>query len=79
MVEHPLIVLWDVGSISYGGHIELLLNDWYNKGHGMCCPVCRILDIKNLLLPNKTISPYTGGSMFLLKSLIFYDYSSLKY
>ena len=68
MVEHPHIVLWDIGSISYGGHITLLLNDWYNKGHDMCYPFLLI----------KTISFYAGDTRFLLKSLIFYDISNYK-
>ena len=52
MVEHPLDVRWVVGSIPYGGLIELFFlfqsvpHDWCNKGHGMCYPVCGMVHIK---------------------------------
>ena len=42
MVERPLMVLWVVGSILYGGPTELYL-EWCNNGRGMCYPVCGIV------------------------------------
>ena len=40
-----------VGSIFYGGPIELfLIPAWCNKGHGMCYPVSGMVHIKKTLL-----------------------------
>ena len=48
---------------SWGGPIELFLHDWYNKGRGMCYPVCGMVHIKEpLLLIDK--SSLCGGSGF---------------
>ena len=49
------MVRWVVGSILHGGPIELfsfqpVLHDWYNKGHGMCYPVCGMVHIAEPLL-----------------------------
>ena len=42
-----------------------VLHDWYNKGHGMCYPVCGMVQIKEpLLLIGK--SSQCGGSGFPL-------------
>ena len=43
-----------------------VLHDWYNKGHGMCYPVCGLVHIKVPLLLIKKSSPCSGGSRFLL-------------
>ena len=55
---------WFVGSILYGGPIELFLiptNDWFNKGHGMYYSVYGMMHIKEpLLLIGK--SSLCGGS-----------------
>ena len=72
-VERPLWVRWIVGSIaelivdplSYFS-FQPVLRDWYNKGHGMCYPVCGTVHIKEPLLLIGKGSPYSGGSMFPL-------------
>ena len=61
---------WVVGSILHGGPIELfsfqpVLHDWYNKGCGMCYPVCGMMHIKEPLLLIGKSSP-CGGSGFPL-------------
>ena len=50
MEELPLMMRLVVGSIPHGGHIELFLYDWCNKGHGMCYTVCGMGHIKEPLL-----------------------------
>ena len=40
-----------------------VLHNWSNKGYGMCCPVCGMVHIKNLLLIRRS-SP-CGSSCFL--------------
>ena len=45
--------------------IQPLLHDWYNKGRGMCYPVCGMMHIKEPLLLIGKSSPY-GGSGFSL-------------
>ena len=55
---------------SWGGPIELFLvpasvNDWCNKGHGICYHVCRMVHIKELLLLIGNSSP-CGGRGFCL-------------
>ena len=62
------MVRWVVGSILHGGSIELfsfqpVLHDWYNKGRGMCYPVCGMVHIKEPLLLIGKSSP-CGGSGF---------------
>ena len=59
---------WVIGSIPHGGPIELflvspVLHYWYNKGHGMCYPVCGMMHIKEpLLLIGKSSPCGSGGS-----------------
>ena len=63
------MVRWVVGSILHGVDplsyfsFQPVLHDWYNKGHGMCYPVCGMVHIKEpLLLIDK--SSLCGGSGF---------------
>ena len=65
------MVRWVIGSIVRGVDplsyfsFQPVLHDWCNKGCGMCCPVCGMVNIKEpLLLIGKT-SP-CGGSGFPL-------------
>ena len=68
-VECSLMVRWVVGSIlhrvdplSYFSY-QPVLQDWCNKGRGMCYPVCGMVHIKEpLLLIDK--SSLCGGSGF---------------
>ena len=43
-----------------------VLNDWCNKGSGMCYPVSGMMHIKEPLLLIKKSSQFSGGSGFLL-------------
>ena len=68
-VERSLMVRWVVGSILHGVvplsylSFQPVLHDWYNKGRGMCYPVCGMVHIKEpLLLIDK--SSLCGGSGF---------------
>ena len=68
-VERSLMVRWVVGSILYGVDplsyfsFQPVLHDWFNKGCGMCYPVCGMVHIKEpLLLIDK--SSLCGGSRF---------------
>ena len=68
-VERSLMVRWVVGSILHGVDplsyfsFQPVLHDWYNKGRGMCYPVCGMVHIKEpLLLIGK--SSQCGGSGF---------------
>ena len=68
-VERSLMVRWLVGSILHGVDplsyfsFQPVLHDWYNKGLGMCYPVCGMVHIKEpLLLIGK--SSLCGGSRF---------------
>ena len=45
-----------------------VLDDWCNKGCGMCYPVCRMVHIKDPLLLIKTSSPCCGSRFPLLLS-----------
>ena len=45
-----------------------VLNDWCNKGHGMCYPVCRMVHIKEPLLLIGKSSPYRAAG-FLFRYL----------
>ena len=45
--------------------IQPVLHDWFNKGHGMCYPVCGMVHIKEPLLLIGKSSP-CGGSGFPL-------------
>ena len=65
------MVRWVVGSILHGVDplsyfsFQPVLHDWYNKGRGMCYPVCGMVQIKEpLLLIDK--SSLCGGSGFPL-------------
>ena len=56
--ERSLMMRLVVGSILHGGHIELCIvsasvHDWCNKGRGMCCPVCGMV---NTLLSRGTMN-----------------------
>ena len=44
---------------------QSVLHDWYNKGSGMCYPVCGMMHIKEPLLLNGK-SSLCGGSGFSL-------------
>ena len=68
-VERSLMVRWVVGSILHGVDplsyfsFQPVLDDWCNKGCGMCYPVCGMVHIKEpLLLIDK--SSLCGGSGF---------------
>ena len=68
-VERSLMVRWVVGSFLHGVDplsyfsFQPVLPDWYNKGRGMCYPVCGMVHIKEpLLLIGK--SSLCGGSGF---------------
>ena len=64
---------WSDGSLDRSFMVDPLsyflfqpvLHDWYNKGHGMCYPVCGMLHIKEPLLPIGK-SSLCGGSRFSL-------------
>ena len=68
-VERSLMVRWVVGSILHGvdplsySSFQPVLHDWYNKGRGMCYPVCGMVHIKEPLLLIDKSSLY-GGSGF---------------
>ena len=70
-VERSLMVRWVVGSILHGVDplsyfsFQPVLHDWYNKGRGMCYPVCGMVHIKEPLLLIGKSSP-CGGSGFPL-------------
>ena len=56
-------ILHRVNPLSYFSLMPVL-HDWYNKGRGMCYPVCGMVHIKEpLLLIGK--SSLCGGSGFL--------------
>ena len=65
------MVRWVVGSILHGVDplsyfsFQPVLHDWYNKGRGMCYPVCGMVHIKEPLLLIGKSSP-CGGSGFPL-------------
>ena len=42
--------------------------DWYNKGSGMCYPVCGMMHIKELLLLIRKSNPCGGSGFPLLLS-----------
>ena len=50
------MVQWVVGSILHGMDplscfsLQPVLHDWFNKGRGMCYPVCGMVHIKEPLL-----------------------------
>ena len=54
--ERSLMVRWVVGSIFHGVDplsyfsFQPVVHDWYNKGRGMCYPVCGMVHIKEPLL-----------------------------
>ena len=61
MVERPLMVRRLVRSFPHGGTIELRLSSRYNKGRGVCYPVCGMVHIKDALL---LFENSNGGSGF---------------
>ena len=68
-IKRSLMVRWVVGSILHGVDplsyfsFQPVLHDWFNKGRGMCYPVCGMVHIKEpLLLIDK--SSLCGGSGF---------------
>ena len=48
-----------VNSLSYFS-FQPVLHDWYNKGRGMCYPVCEMMHIKEPLLLIGKSSPLGG-------------------
>ena len=46
--------------------LQPVIHDWYNKGHGMCYPVCGMVYIKDPLLLIKKSSLCSGSSVFPL-------------
>ena len=50
--------------------VQPVLNDWCNKGCGMCYPVCRMVHIKDPLLLIGTNSPCIANSRFPLVSCV---------
>ena len=52
--------------------------DWYNKGHGMCYPVCGMMDIKEPLLIIGNSSP-CGGCGFPLSLSEWSSENCIKY
>ena len=72
-VERSLMVRWVVGSILHGVDplsyfsFQPVLHDWYNKGRGMCYPVCGMVHIKEpLLLIEKSSPCVSSGFPFSL-------------
>ena len=69
--ERSLMVRWNVGSILHWVDplryfsFQPVLLDWFNKGRGMCHPVCGMMHIKEPLLLIGKSSP-CGGSGFPL-------------
>ena len=70
-LECLLMVRWVVGSILHGVDplsyfsFQPVIHNWYNKGSGMCHPVCGMMHIKEPLLLIGKSSP-CGGSGFPL-------------
>ena len=66
---------WDqslmVDSLSYFS-FQPVLHVWYNKGRGLCYPVCGILHIKDPLLLIEKSSPFSGGSGFPLAMILYH-------
>ena len=62
----PLVILHVVDPLSYFS-FQPVLHDWYNKGRGMCYPVCGMMHIKEpLLLIRKSSLCGSSGSPFSL-------------
>ena len=66
IVERPLMVRWVVGSIPFGGPIELFFSfhpfhNWCNKGHGMAFHVCGMMHINDPLLVMGKSIPWSGS------------------
>ena len=66
------MVRWVAGSILHGVDplsyfsLQPVLHDWYNKGRGMCYPVCGMVHIKEPLLLVVTIRvAYVAAAGFL--------------
>ena len=60
------MVRWVVGSILHGldpvsyFSFQTVINDWFNKDHGMYYPVCGMVHIKEPLLLIGKSDPYGG-------------------
>ena len=72
-VERSLMVRWVVGSILHGVDplsyfsFQPVFHNWFNKGRGMCYPVCGMVHIKEpLLLINKSSLCGSSGFPFSL-------------
>ena len=53
-------ILHGVDPLSYFS-FQTVLHNWYNKGYGMCYPVCGMMHIKTLLLTGKSSTGYVVG------------------
>ena len=67
--EYPFMLRWVIGSIPYGGPVELfsfqpVLRNWINKGCDMYCFVYGMVYIKYPLLLIEKSTPWSGGSGF---------------
>ena len=49
---------------------QLVIHDWFNKGRGMCYPVCGMVHIKEPLMLIEKSNPY-GGSGFPLSLFVW--------
>ena len=73
MMRGKSVRLWCDGSSDRSFKVDQLsyfsfqpvFHDWYNKGRGMCCPVCGMVHIKEPLLLIGKSSP-CGSSGFPL-------------
>ena len=36
--------------------LQAVFHDWYNKGHGMCYPICGMMHIKESLLQSERVA-----------------------
>ena len=61
LIENMIFMVHPLGYFSF----QPVLNDWCNKGSGMCYPVCEILHTKEPLVLIGKSSP-CGGSGFPL-------------
>ena len=64
-----------VNPLSYFA-FQPVLHDWYNKGRGMCYPVCGFVHIKEPLLIIRKNSPYgRNGFPLSFSEWVFYHMS----
>ena len=71
LVEYTFMVHWVVRSILLGGlmgyfSFQPVLNNWFNKESGICCPDYGMVHIKDLLLLIEKSSPFSDNSGFPL-------------